>query len=295
MNCSTNSGYRHARVACIMSSSPHHLSASQTKCTVPARLTEGASDNGRINSGHTLPLAPHTRRAGGHPESQEMVAEQEDNPADLTLGPDFKLPAVYSPHQEGLGPSPAHMRPQASTPCTCLHMYPHVPTHILTYPHVSTCPHASTCIHISTHIYTYPHASIHVQTQSPHLHVTTCIHTHPHPLTHIHRYPQVSTCIHIHTHQHTSTCIHMQPHTFTSIHTHSYTSTCIHTYPPATHVHPHASTCIHMCPHTYIHIHTHPHMPLLRKSTPVQSLAAGKLIPLALVPRTHTAALHPVL
>lgn len=210
----------------------------------------GASDNGRINSGHTLPLAPHTRRAGGHPESQEMVAEQEDNPADLTLGPDFKLPALYSPHQEGLGPSPAHMRPQASTPCTCLHMYPHVPTHILTYPHVSTCPHASTCIHISTYIYTYPHASIHVQTHSPHLHVTTCIHTHPHPLTHIHRYPQVSTCIHIHTHQHTSTCIHMQPHTFTSIHTHSYTSTRIHT-------HPHVSTHIHLPP---MCIHTHPHV-----------------------------------
>ena len=55
---------------------------------------EGASDNGRINSDHTLPLAPYMQWAGGHPGSQELVAEQEENPADLTLGPDFKLTAL---------------------------------------------------------------------------------------------------------------------------------------------------------------------------------------------------------
>ena len=62
-------------------------SASQTPFTVTLSQHHrgGPSNNGRIHPGHTLPLASQMGRAGGHPGSQELVADQEDNPADMTL------------------------------------------------------------------------------------------------------------------------------------------------------------------------------------------------------------------
>ena len=125
----------------------------------------------------------------------------------------------------------------------------------------------------------------------PSPHAATRIHTHAHASTCIHMSTRIHMHTHPHIHLHISTCIHTYPDTPPHLHV----TTCIHTHPPATHVHPHASTCIPTYPHAYIHSHTHPHMSLLRKPTPVQTPAAGKLGPLALVPGTHTAALHPAL